>query len=403
MMHPWLKSTPLFLHATITAWLCILLAGCGGAEFFGFEDPQDPAEEEAVEYSDDEPGEEISETLKEETAAETPAPESDEQQDETENDPATEPSRAPAPTVVRTGPQTQLIRRDVIIQKFSTDFETAQQPVDLLFVVDNSYSMDEEIHQVQSNLQGFFQQLATESDVKVGVLSAFQSSTEYNALSWPPEGITAIDQRVRSWNGLYLSSLFIADKLFSSTGVKGSDFFRPHALKVLVMVTDDDSLVFSADEFTTALKQHFSLGDVRFFGFIGLPHQNSDQVSLYPAAVEERLANCDIYGKGKVYYELVAQELQGSLFDICQKDWSPHFEKIAGFVLKAVKFRYPLSHSAESLIAISVDGKAIAMEQVNIEGGFLTFKSGVLPEDRSATVEIQYHKEGVPEELSSSS
>ena len=397
------------LQGCLYVVLSAALMGCGGSDFFGFDDPgalEEETEEEVAETTDvvvtqKEEEVEVDDELQPATA-EDPAPEvvdvSEEEESELVSDTEVELAApevlAPAPSVVVVPPVTEIIGRDVVLQRFSTDFIAKHRAVDLLFVVDNSYSMDHEIDQVRSNLQNFFNQLASYSDVKVGVLSAFRPSDEYNAVSIPndAQGVVMVDQRVRSWNGLWLSHLFINDELYNSTGVKGSEFFRQESLKVFVVITDDNSNDFSAEEFSESLSEHFSLDEVRLYGFIGLPQSTSPAVAMYPASAGERLSACNIYDEGKVYYELLEKTLDGGLFDICQKDWSEHFQKMAGFVLKEVKSRYPLSQPAHSLVSIKVEGKEVPRDQVIIESGILTFKEGVLPTDRDVFVEIRYHK-----------
>lgn len=405
--------------ASLIALVITVASSCGSSQFFGFSDPRenggtdDPtlidktgsSEETETDGSLPERGDDNE--LAENDASESPSNDTDDDPGDLSEDGS---YHAPAPSVVYAAPQTEVFNRDTLLQDFSTDFNTKEIAVDLLFVIDNSMSMTNELEQVHKNIGGFLNRLSSLTHTNIGVLTSITPSHQYNAFPISPTDhphISFINQRVRSYNSLYLTSLFLTDDIKTTTGQRGSDFFREDSLKVFVVVTDHDSLDYSAQEFATTLQQNFPLEDVRFFGFITLPNSDlSAQVPLYLAPSDERTAvSCsgtipsnvpvtDIpEAPGRIYHDILAEHLSGALFDVCQKDWSPHFDKIAGFVAKEVKTHYPLSQDPQSVTSVTVDGVEVFPEHVNISDGSLIFLNNVLPKDRDAQIRVRYHRD----------
>lgn len=394
---------------------CLWAASCSDTVFVGSSDPiglplnetettieQDTKEEKTVEeVIEEKPAVTIEETsplkIIKEIILEEELP---------EEEPSVEPEKPKEVAVAKVTPpvvveiETEEVIEDpkpvFVSQKFLSTTNKLEHNVDLLLIVDNSVSMDHEIQQVQENLKKLVEYVSRHSSTRVGILSSFShdylTEDPHNILQISPEThqFVKIDQRVRSWNSLYLASLFIQDKL-SYLGVKGSDFFRKDSLKAFMVVTDDDSLDFSAAEFAQVVDQVFERKNVRFYGFIGIPEQYQSQHAFH-ASANQKLNNCNIYNYGKIYDQLVSQYFEGALFDICSINWSDHFERVARSVALSVNSSYPLAFPASKIHEIHVSGQAIAPSNAHIKGQNIVFDPGVLPLGENVRVEIIYEK-----------
>jgi hypothetical protein len=222
--------------------------------------------------------------------------------------------------------------------------ETAQnqlQPADIIFAIDNSGSMDEEIAFVRAELNRF-SQLITDSgiDVRIIVISAplqdempmpdpiidldDDSDEQDNGVcidaplgsgSCPDDSAAPryvhVPQEVKSSDAL---------NLFIDTYPQWSAQLRPSSTKTFVVVTDDDATdepITSASLFTNAVAGLVpAFGDFTFSGIYCF--------SECPDAAEI----------GRVYIDLVAQT-SGVAGDLCLQDFAPVFDALASAVIGA--------------------------------------------------------------------
>ena len=327
-----------------------------------------------------------------------------------------EPIEIPSPPRIVSPPPTISITyktpKEPIIQEFSTETNKIQIPVDLLFVIDNSESMNDEVERVYNNLQEFLKKLSVYSKTKVAILTAFDqqggiitfnNNGTYN--THPPlysdsVNIAKIDRRIRSYNGLAIISDFIRNVLTSEQGItistQGEDFFRDESLKVIVMVTDDDALDLSARSFIEEIYQYISVENLRFFSFVGIPQQLANQSQPLPfvhfASLSEQQKNCSIFNEGNEYFDLANNYIKGAIFDLCLDDWSQHFETIADYVVTSVRSRYQLSEDFVKIIKVTINDQKISPDNFILTNESIQFSSEVLPSDanESKTVRVYY-------------
>lgn len=209
------------------------------------------------------------------------------------------------------------------------------QPADIIFAIDNSGSMDEEIVFVREQMNRFSQLIADSGiDVRIILISApigmqdpdldFDSDEQDNGIcidaplgsgSCPDDSLAPryvhVAQEVKSNDAL---------NLFISTFPTWRDQLRPNATKTFVVVTDDDATDGpnnSASAFTTAVKALDPQFEV--FTFSGI------------YCFTECPEAADI---GQVYIDLVAQT-GGVAGDLCLQDFAPVFDALADAVIGA--------------------------------------------------------------------
>lgn len=267
------------------------------------------------------------------------------------------------PPVTPATPDPKLVEKseDFVINKSSG-------LVDLVWVIDNSGSMEEEANQVRQNLSKFMGSISAAVDLKVTLISNKDSEfgvtlgaddeakghkqleidvgsrnlLEIAASAICPKDQTFLNEKNRSNNkicGESFTNKFegIADAGLAAGGV--AERLRPNASKILVFVTDDDAnSPVNANNFMQLTK--LNAADTHVFAFRGLSSRE----------------DCDISRQGKAY-EALAQSTKGEVFDICETDWSPQFSKLSSSVIQIAKNSYKLTAGADVTIKnVLLDG-----------------------------------------------
>lgn len=232
---------------------------------------------------------------------------------------------------------------------FSSKVMKAEGKVDLIWVVDNSGSMSQEAEIVRDNLSAFIDYVKQRSDLKFKLISAAGSNSTLVELPVAADSqFSQINRSVGSWNGLTLLSDYIENGELSS-------FFRPSALKYVVMVTDDNSEM-GAQTFLNKFKNVHPNSEITVSGFIGL---GSSQSPCQAA-------------KGDEYLDL-KNKTNGYMFNICDEDWSQHFSDLADHVTLSANNRFNLSASEVLKVhEVRINGEAIDSSWVKLTGRKVT-------------------------------
>jgi hypothetical protein len=231
---------------------------------------------------------------------------------------------------------------------------TGLAPVDVIFVLDNSGSMDAEAAAVQANMNDFSQQIAAAGiDVHVVALSSYPGNGNGVCIAPPlgsggcpatdnnPPGFTHVNQEIGS-----------ADSLFQLVGRhsawKGA--MRPDSVKHIVVVSDDNSAIPAAlfDGMWTDLDPSYD--PYTFHGIVAL-HDCSEAANV-----------------GQVYINL-ANTTGGVLGDLCDQNFQPVFDELSEQVVQTT----PIGCSWE--IPPPPEGMEFDPEKVNVElvtGGVVT-------------------------------
>jgi hypothetical protein len=220
-------------------------------------------------------------------------------------------------------------------------------PVDVIFVVDNSGSMQQEEQSVQASLNDFSAAIdSVDIDLRVILIS------NYNICVPPPLGsgdcpddddnppsFTHIDYTVQSNDALYiLTNQVVAPQLSTLT--------RASSVKHIVVISDDESAR-TAEEFDIAFRaQAPKYEDYRFHAIVSSAPPDT-------APCYEVSANV-----GQVYMDLVEMR-EGILGDLCEQEFAPVFDELATMVMTstpvACAWPIPAPPEGESLDPLAVE------------------------------------------------
>ena len=205
-------------------------------------------------------------------------------------------------------------------------------PVDLIWVIDSSPSMQEEIEQIQNNLNTFTQRITDSGlDIRVVVVASeadyYGDSQNFLGVCIPPP-LSAADQCPDvDGNRYYHARINVHSRdaferfIDAYDGMAG--FLRPYAYKHVVFVTDDnagwgvnamDWMAFvqstMPNQFMRGLQVH-SVVDL-------VGYQNNCAFDESCSCGEER---------GQAYIDL-SEQTEGLIYSVCETDWNPLFERL---------------------------------------------------------------------------
>jgi hypothetical protein len=263
------------------------------------------------------------------------------------------------------------------------DVKTA--PVDLVWVIDNSGSMNEEAAHVRSNFQAFISYIASRAALRLALIS--NPGTTGTAVSLPimSASMMQINQSVNSRDGTALLASALCDTVnppAACQSVKGGasirgklvNFLRPDSKKVFVFVTDDESDL-SSTQFMDIVKATLPNQSVTISGFVALSREES------PC-----LAN-----PGQVYKDL-AQATAGNIYNICSPDWAPAFGKLAEEVIRSVTkaISVPANVSSAVILAVYLDKVELTSSQYKFTSEGLVLDPSLTAGKKAAVLKIVY-------------
>ena len=288
---------------------------------------------------------------------------------------------------------------------------TNQGMIDMVWVIDNSGSMKEEAAAVRTNFSQFLTSVQSRTDMKIALISEREDSLSSISSAAGSTGVTLPDQfiaqggiQVDSWIGSHDLLLVAAaatcgasdsdigdvtalsglgstggtnkicgqsltfdttesDYAVSAVG-KLNGFFRPNSKKVFVVVSDD--LAYGVDDtnFVELVKPALQNQAPTLFGFVGL---------------DATRANCDIANVGTTYSN-VAQATGGTMFDICDSDWSADFKKLSDNVVGIASSNFTVKAKAvASVVSAVIDGVAIDVSKIHVVGSVVTVDPAAIP------------------------
>lgn len=194
--------------------------------------------------------------------------------------------------------------------------ESALQPVDIVWIIDNSGSMSDEAGLVQEQMNEFVTTISGAGlDVHVVVITAPGFVNVPAPLGTDPSQFLRVEEDVQSHDGL--------QKLISTFG-RYSSFLRPTAAMHFIAVTDDESDL-GADSFqsqmTSMLARTWRLhsivsppGSTHSFGGFTMPGCSGPRD--------------DAADNGDEYWE-VSLDTGGRTLSICSEDWTSLFSELA--------------------------------------------------------------------------
>lgn len=290
--------------------------------------------------------------------------------------------------------------------------------VDVVFIVDNSPSMADEIVQVRNNMRGFVGELKLKTDVRVGVISrstapAVRSMLGDTTLSLASDVTKQIDVEVGSKNPLAIlaASLCPTEQTQAiATSANNTvctlptgaledpenvlkaraslmSMMRSDARTVFIVITDDDPVNLSDAVFMRFVNARFSQFRPVIYAFTGLP-DSSTQAAKSSAELMGSLtqSTCTIANPG-VSYARLANQTGGQLFDLCKADWQSSFVTLRQGILAHLQATFLLKSNPSQIVSIEVDGIKKSVTDAVIQGQQV-YISGLNPDYK--TLSIRY-------------
>jgi len=292
---------------------------------------------------------------------------------------------------------------DDVCVALSASAENVLLPVDIVWIIDASPSMDVEIATIEANLNRFAMRIAESSldyrVVLIGSDSDYCGEAQcYLEICVPPP-LSAADTCPDQDSDRYLhvrrgvhsrDGLDVAMDSYS----EWSGFLRPEAIKHMVMVTDDN-VGFGADDadFTEFMERNAErLGSVRF-------HSVVDLIGYQPGCgvFDDEPCSCG-EERGQAYINL-SEQTGGLVQSICQEDWEPIFAALeqevsegttlpCAFVLPAPEDGQALNPAEVNVVLTSEDGAdRSTVPQVSVEAD-CALADGWYYDDRDAPTTI---------------
>ena len=239
---------------------------------------------------------------------------------------------------------------------------TAEQTtgnVDIVWVVDESPSMNDDVQRVNNNLAAFEQQVNTFANIK-NYLSN-ENQWDVRSTNGPECLLDALDLDANNFPFPSLS-------LCRSAQGKLKNYFRPDSKKIVIFVTDDDSRL-SAKKVQDAFNNS-AYSDTIFYAF-----------------ASPGLTECPTQDKqGRVYQDLTAKT-GGVLFNLCQEDWSTHYDKLTNSIRNLVISEIDTGLGNDiKIIEVTLNGQKLAENKYSYQNGKFTANSGVMSEGDQLTI-----------------
>lgn len=277
-------------------------------------------------------------------------------------------------------------------ETFAVDASSGK--TDIVWVVDQSGSMTTETQNVQNNLSNFFNSLNQKVDARYALIA---SSSSGNKISLPAasDKQLQIEQLVSSTNALEIaiSTFTRADApeqpLIEPNNPNGgrvrkyptqgalSSFFRPDALPIVVVVTDDNAQKVTEQNFLQLAKAAIGK-EPKVYAWRG-----NNSLPAIPNA------QCNVARDG-IAYEKLAEATGGEVFNLCEPDWSATFGKLTNNIIAAVKNSFTLQKEIKALVSVTIDGRKLDASRITITGRNVTLPKEELNKSPNGKVSITY-------------
>jgi len=254
-------------------------------------------------------------------------------------------------------------------ESFKVSFNRDTAPLDMIWVIDNSGSMNQEAEAVRKNFDAFLTNLNKSTNFRFLLVTSSQRTT--NGVAIPP----SFDPKTHRQIDVLIGSKDGPAKLLEQIRSIPAGFFRMESKKILVFVTDDNSKLPSGVFLNFLVKsQGWAARDVSISSFIGLGGDVS------PCQAETGTE-----------YQSLALMTGGKTYNICSPDWSGDFANLMNnSVSKAVRrFSLTLTSSVQHLTEVRVDGVVLDPGAYSLAGKTVTLADSVTLTPNSL-VEVAY-------------
>lgn len=243
--------------------------------------------------------------------------------------------------------------------------EPLKQPTDILFVIDNSCSMEDNVLDIASNMNRFFNVFEDYNlNYHIGVISASASTNQPDSGQLTMfHGYTYVSPQVPDGYGV-LQGLTNAMIGYEETGIdalwaaispnialdNNAEFFRKGAPLHIIFMSDEED----QSNYITVRKMYGRL----------LIYSLEKEAPIYVSAIVHEVGSpckplAESYG---TRYIKLASYFPGEVISICEEYWEPILEDLARYSIPDTKYEYPLSQSPV-LDGDLIDGTVYVLRQ----------------------------------------
>lgn len=281
--------------------------------------------------------------------------------------------------------------------------------LDLVWVIDNSGSMNEEAAQVRDNFSKFLTTVEARADVHVALVSAKAEGSRSTGVTLPDafvqKGGVQLEHSVQSNDPLMVAALatcaaaqssfppfdenstsefmdakvcgkslqvdtFLGGDTYADVIGKLSSFFRPQAKPIYVFVTDDEALEVTDQNFVSLVQPALGAQAPAVFAFSG----------------RDNRSGCRISRRG-LAYEALAKATGGATYDMCEPDWSANFTELSKSVGAIASLTFTLKGpNVGKIKSVAVDGQQLSVYDYDVNGNVVTLKQASVPKGSKEVV-----------------
>lgn len=281
------------------------------------------------------------------------------------------------------------IKTGTVTENFGVNVVDTRK-LDIVWVIDNSGSMGQEVAHVRNNYETFVRSVQGYADIKTALISDSVGGGHSHPLSLPtgldPDKHMQIDFFVSSWNPMCLTqNAFMAQGPYLNCASHHYDhelaeqklhgqlapFFRQESQKIFVFVTDDNEDTTNKTTFLNSFQTTYGQSPI-VYSFVALGASQS------PCQADEGTR-----------YQGLSQETEGAVFNICTADWTNHFEQMTDHISTVTDSTFSLRHAdVLEILKVTVDGAELSRLHYSLQNGLLTIDEAFLFKD--SEIHIQY-------------
>lgn len=218
---------------------------------------------------------------------------------------------------------------------------TQRRPVDIIWSIDASPSMDEEIAHIESQLTAFAERIGDSgSDYRVILIGSdrdqwivAETRSYYGICVPPPLSGADVCPDVDSERFLHVREPVYSREVLQDLIATADEWvptLRPEAAKHVILVTDDDERRSDGDDFRALVSSEPAFGDDVYV------HSIVDFIGYDPDCIfDESRCSCG-ERRGQTYLDLSAATA-GLTLSVCDDDWAPIFDALGTAVVSTVE------------------------------------------------------------------
>ena len=299
--------------------------------------------------------------------------------------------------------------------QYTYELSAKVKKLDVVWMIDNSGSMQDNIKAVQDNMQSFVgwlkqQGTAQGIDVKAILISCdtavhpnpragTQHSADRYCMDMRSDNYGGLVKIIREWDkddSAYMPQLLMT--MATKQGDALARELRADSTKIFLVVTDEGAHQI-ANKFIEVMDKKFGKDKIKFFSYSSPRPTSIDMVLANDPPDSERKPRQAMKDRASVWlpraeqyfnglwdelstgaffyhnmcgsemsyshvYEYLAKHYQGKLYNICSRDWTQHFKNLQGDIKHQIERTVELIHLARKsnlkLISVAVDQSVLS-------------------------------------------